>query len=124
MSDENQVLCHLCYKYLPKINWTIEKHRGKCANDHMHILIMFQHHQDIYCPKCDGPMLFWPKKGPLTFKCAKSQKTFLNDGQNRLCCFYCDYNLALTRNEIQIPNERINVEDDEEPPPDYDAIIL
>lgn len=124
MSDENQVLCHLCNKYLPKINWTIEKHRGKCANDHMHILIMFQHHQDIYCPKCDGPMLFWPKKGPLTFTCAKSQKTFPNDGQNRLCCFYCDYNLALTRNEIQIPNERINVEDDEEPPPDYDAIIL
>ena len=69
-------------------------------------------------------MLFWPKKGPLTFVCAKSRKTFLNDGKNRLCCFYCDYNLALTRNEIEIPNERINVEDDEEPPPDYESIIL
>ena len=122
--NNNKILCHLCNKKVLQSDWTIEKHRGKCANDHMHLLIMFQHHEDICCPLCDGPLLFWPKKGPLTFKCTKSGLSVLNNGENRLCCFYCDYNLSVQALQCSIPIERISIEDDEEPPPDYEEIIF
>lgn len=69
----DEVLCHLCETLISRKNWsTIEGHRGKCATDHMNILITFEHHPDHCCPYCDGPLLQWPKRGELVFVCDES----------------------------------------------------
>ena len=71
-TDKDSVLCQLCEERVAKDNWNIKGHRGKCASDHMDLLITYDHHPEFSCPYCDGPVLLWPIKGPLIFLCDES----------------------------------------------------
>ena len=72
VKGKNNTLCQLCEKMVPMEDWNIKGHRGKCASDHMDLLITYDHHPEFCCPYCDGPVLLWPIKGPLIFLCDES----------------------------------------------------